>query len=433
MKPRLVIGLTLVLGLLMVSVGLCCLRQRPGGLEGVVGDALSDLRLALPVLVEPISRLEDRLHESYYRLSLRLRGQTTSLVATGETTVLADGSTASTEVAQTRDPSEPTIPVSADTLSLSVRSLEGPSCSVRRPDAAVNDATPPGLAPPIWAPVIGGTSSWLQECRLIANPDFPEAPSLLLRVDLQCARIRWQPGTRNPWRMTPQHRRLTDAAPPPDRSGRISDDALADTLLAFGGGFESIHFYNYGAMHRGRVIVPLEAGIQTLAIYENGSVRLGPWGSRALPTEGILEARQNLPPLVHQGMIPADIVSLNVGTLKSTYRRDARGHRLYTDVHTWRSGLGLTAEGDLVYCFGSRLNPRMLAEALIRAGAVEAMMLDVNAAYHCTPSLLVPSGDGRVQVRGLYPGVDAGRRFLTGSPKDFFYVRPTGCRDHGVS
>jgi hypothetical protein len=422
MKPRLVIGLTLVLGLGVGSLGLRCVRHRPGGLEEVIGDALSDLRMALPVLVEPISRWEDHLHESYYRLSVRLRGRSAGLVRAGGRIVSGERATPRIERARTPSPSEQTTTVHPDTM----------PPSVWNPNASANDSTSPGSDSPIWTPVSSGTSYWLRESRLVTNPAFPDAPSLLLRVDLKRARIRWQPGTRNPWRMTPQHRRLADASPPPDRSGRVPDDALADTLIAFGGGFESIHFYNYGAIHRGQLLVPLEVGIQTLVIYDDGSVRLGPWGSPALPKESIVEARQNLPPLVHQGRVPADIVWLNAGTLNATYTLDAGRHRLYSDVHTWRSGLGLTAEGDLVYCFGSRLDPRMLAEALIRAGAVEAMMLDVNAGYHCTPSLIVPSGDGRSQVLGLYPGINAGQRFLSGSPKDFFYVRPNGRHDQHV-
>ena len=422
MKRRLVIGLTLVLGLGIGSLGLRHLRHRSGGLEAVVGDALSEVRMALPGLVDPISRLEDNLHESYYRLSLRLRGRSAGSVAAGGKTASGERSTTGIEGARMPNPFEQTTPVHSDTRPLSNRD----------PSAAAHDSTARGWDPPVWTPVSGSTSNWLQESWLVTNPAFPEAPSLILRIDLKHARIRWQPGTRNPWRMTPQHRLLADASPPPDRSGRIPDDALADTLVAFGGGFESIHFYNYGAIHRGRLIVPLEAGIQTFVIYDDGSVRLGPWGDPQLPTEGILEARQNLPPLVHQGRISPAIVSLNIGTLRSTYTVDAGGHRVYTDVHTWRSGLGLTAEGDLVYCFGSRLDPRMLADALTRAGAVEAMMLDINAGYHCTPSLIVPSGDHRGQVRGLYPGVNAGQRFLTGSPKDFFYVRPNGRHEQRV-
>ena len=44
----------------------------------------------------------------------------------------------------------------------------------------------------------------------------------------------------------------------------------------------------------------------------------------------------------------------------------------------WRSGLGVTADGALVYVGGPGLNIMDLANILVRAGAVRAMELDIN-------------------------------------------------------
>jgi hypothetical protein len=43
-----------------------------------------------------------------------------------------------------------------------------------------------------------------------------------------------------------------------------------------------------------------------------------------------------------------------------------------------RSGIGVTADGALVYVAGPALTARSLAESLQRAGAVRAMTLDIN-------------------------------------------------------
>ena len=43
-----------------------------------------------------------------------------------------------------------------------------------------------------------------------------------------------------------------------------------------------------------------------------------------------------------------------------------------------RSGVGITADGALVYVAGPALTARSLAESLQRAGAVRAMTLDIN-------------------------------------------------------
>jgi hypothetical protein len=46
--------------------------------------------------------------------------------------------------------------------------------------------------------------------------------------------------------------------------------------------------------------------------------------------------------------------------------------------HQWRSGLGITADGALVYAAGPALDPLQLAQLLVRAGAVRAMQLDIK-------------------------------------------------------
>jgi hypothetical protein len=91
-------------------------------------------------------------------------------------------------------------------------------------------------------------------------------------------------------------------------------------------------------------------------------------------------------------------------------------------VHTWRSAVGITADGDLVYVAGGRLSPGELAGALLAAGAIEGMQLDINAAYHCAPTLFLPKSGTKMKVVGLIPGVDSGVRFLDGSRKDFFWI-----------
>ena len=44
----------------------------------------------------------------------------------------------------------------------------------------------------------------------------------------------------------------------------------------------------------------------------------------------------------------------------------------------WRSGLGVTADGAVVYVAGPGLSALSLANLLVRAGAVRAMELDIN-------------------------------------------------------
>jgi hypothetical protein len=46
--------------------------------------------------------------------------------------------------------------------------------------------------------------------------------------------------------------------------------------------------------------------------------------------------------------------------------------------HQWRSGVGVTASGALVYAVGPDLDPLQLAQLLVRAGVVRGMQLDIN-------------------------------------------------------
>ena len=54
------------------------------------------------------------------------------------------------------------------------------------------------------------------------------------------------------------------------------------------------------------------------------------------------------------------------------------GFTLGNQVYVWRSGVGVTADGALVYVGGPDLNITDLADVLARAGAVRAMELDIN-------------------------------------------------------
>ena len=44
----------------------------------------------------------------------------------------------------------------------------------------------------------------------------------------------------------------------------------------------------------------------------------------------------------------------------------------------WRSGIGITEGGRVIFVYGPALNVQELANLLKRAGAVEAMQLDIN-------------------------------------------------------
>jgi hypothetical protein len=55
------------------------------------------------------------------------------------------------------------------------------------------------------------------------------------------------------------------------------------------------------------------------------------------------------------------------------------GYTVGNAVLVWRSGVGVTANGALVYVGGPGLSAYGLAQLLVRAGAQRAMELDINS------------------------------------------------------
>ena len=83
----------------------------------------------------------------------------------------------------------------------------------------------------------------------------------------------------------------------------------------------------------------------------------------------VVSVRQNLDLLVDNGQVVPAAYDAN-----STEWGATLGNALYV----WRSGLGVTADGALVYVGGPGLDVLDLANLLVRAGAIRAMELDIN-------------------------------------------------------
>ena len=90
----------------------------------------------------------------------------------------------------------------------------------------------------------------------------------------------------------------------------------------------------------------------------------------------------------------------------------------------WRSGLGVTADGALVYVGGPGLDIADLANILVRAGAVRAMELDINTDWvnystyqPSTPGGRPPPANGTELLAGMTG--TPGRYFQSWWARDF--------------
>jgi hypothetical protein len=147
----------------------------------------------------------------------------------------------------------------------------------------------------------------------------------------------------------------------------VSHVAARTLVAAFNGGFLLADSHG-GYLSEGKTVAPLRDGAASLVIYANGSATVGAWGSDVKMTRSVVAVRQNLTLLVDHGHAVAGL---------NPFDTSVWGYALNNVVDTWRSGLGITADGALVYVAGP-MNIVDLADILVRAGSVRAMTLDMN-------------------------------------------------------
>jgi len=195
----------------------------------------------------------------------------------------------------------------------------------------------------------------------------------------------------------------------------VSASAARSLVAAFNAGF-LISNANGGYYTDGRTVMPLRNGAASFVIYRNGSVNIADWGRDARLTPDVVAVRQNLDLLVDRGK---PVTSLNPNDTTQW------GFTLGNAVYVWRSGVGITADGALVYAGGPGLNITTLADILARAGAVRAMELDINtdwvsfATYHPhSPTGLATPANGTDLLPGMFGHPD--RYFQSWWARDFF-------------
>jgi hypothetical protein len=96
------------------------------------------------------------------------------------------------------------------------------------------------------------------------------------------------------------------------------------------------------------------------------------------------------------------------------------GATLGNAIRVWRSGIGVDANGNLIYAAADNQTVASLAQILIRAGAVRAMQLDINF-YWVT--FISYGQSGARDPSSLLPGMTRGPyRYLSPDDRDFFAV-----------
>jgi len=253
-----------------------------------------------------------------------------------------------------------------------------PAGAIRRPAATPVTAAnaPPHLPPPppiqpLVSPAVAGEGQWSPAGRRVDG--VPAVYATTLRPDAihtsYVVGVAWM--DTKLLRATLYSGSQIPGGGPYAYTAPISPSAAQTLVAAFNAGF-LMSAADGGYYTDGRVVVPLRTGAASFVVYRNGSATVGQWGRDVTMSADVVSVRQNLDLLVDNGQ---PVPGLNAADTTQW------GATLGNAVYVWRSGLGVTQDGALVYVGGPDLNITDLANLLARAGAVRAMELDINTTW----------------------------------------------------
>jgi hypothetical protein len=296
-------------------------------------------------------------------------------------------------------------------------STPAPAASTTTELPTTTTTHPPGLPTPspvplLVQPALAGEGDWQATGPLVegvpamyvaqfrADDIYTSQITSAVWIDSKLLRLELVPGSTEPGG--------TWAHPP-----YVTPAELPYLVAAFNGGFR-FQDARGGIYLEGRAGVPLVPGAASFVIYKDGRVDIGNWGTEVSMSPEVESVLQNVVLLVNHGQLAPS----------ATYTDDAIwGYTLGGGYVVPRSGIGVTADGALVYVAGPALTAKSLAESLQRAGAVRAMTLDINPEW-VTFNFYAHQAD---QVTGtkLYPEMQrSADRYLPPlwEARDFFEV-----------
>ncbi len=281
--------------------------------------------------------------------------------------------------------------------------------------ATVSHLPAPGPIVPLASPPVAGEGQWSPAGRLVDG--VPAVYETLIRPSAihtsYVVGIAWMDpmllkATLYSGSQIPGGGPFTHTAP-------VSAADSTSLVAAFNAGFLMSNA-DGGYYTDSRTIVPLRTGAASFVIYNDGSFALGQWGRDVSMTPSVVSVRQNLVLLVDNGQIAPAAYDANSA---------AWGATLGGGLYVWRSAIGITANGALLYVGGPGLDIYNLANIMVRAGAVRAMELDINTDWvnfstyqPSTPNGPASAANGSELLAGMTG--TPGRYFESWWARDFF-------------
>ena len=322
-----------------------------------------------------------------------------------QTSIAGDVRASTALSAQTNPTSVPGVsvtPVIPDTSGAVIQAQPTPT-QTWMPPAVTPLGTLPGVG--TWTPYITDSTGQVLAYRTLLQPDPTRSYTLaaVVAFNLKAVQLHYEVGFGEPY--APGVKKFS--------SGNIpSRYRLPNVLLAaFNGGFKFEHGA-FGSIQNGQASVLPTRGYGTVAIYQDGHIRMGEWGVDLNLSPDMVDLRQNGPLVIRNGQITPQVNNPHYW-----------GYTISYGTVTWRSGIAIDKQGTTLYYFaGPYLSIDTLAEAMLAVHAWHAIQLDINnfwvnfETFTAANNSLVPEP--------LFPkemNANIGR-FLSPYVRDFFYI-----------
>lgn len=204
--------------------------------------------------------------------------------------------------------------------------------------------------------------------------------------------------------------RQPDTGPWPGNSAVPQED-VPHLLATFNSGFKAKDITG-GFYLDGRSSRDLVSGEASVVIYNDGRVEIGAWNTDVRMTTDVKAVRQNLHLIVTNGQPESGL------TVNSAGRWGSAQNQLQ---YTWRSGLGTDQNGNLIYVGGADMTLQNLADALVQAGAIRGLELDIHGGQ-VNFSSWMPQGQDPTPQKLLPSMPKTADRYLAPDQRDFFYL-----------
>jgi hypothetical protein len=194
-------------------------------------------------------------------------------------------------------------------------------------------------------------------------------------------------------------------------SAPITGAASTTLVDAFNSGFR-MDAARGGYYINGETVAPLRNGAASMVFTKEGRLQIGKWGRDYAMGPKVYAVRQNLDLIVDGGHVVRGLNSSD---------NIVWGATLGGGAFVWRSGVGVTANGAIVYAAGPALSITSLAQVLAAAGAVRAMELDINpdwvqfSAYAAKDGAVIGGSLGTSLLDGTN-----GTAAMAGTPSRYF-------------